>query len=137
MLLSLNYCRYFILPSTPNTTFSVMKYQYLLIYQIHNNMKNLNQYFYSNNINEESKNIVKEIINRKKRNFFIDGKRNFRNTLVHYQIDNINESLLDNNKIYGGLIEFYFNGKEYYEFHELLSNEIVRLSDLMIEWFYL
>lgn len=136
MYLALNYTRYFILPSTPNTNVGVMKYNFLLVYQVLNNINYLNKILYKDKINNESKEFIQKILDRDRRKFFIgSNKRNFRNTLVHYQINKADENFVDFEISYGGLIERYFDGADYFTFDKLVCDEVVRLSRLMDEWY--
>jgi len=132
VLSSINFVRFVLDDALENDNTYLFKVKYISLYYSIKSMENIIKFFKSNNVDYNIYNSLKE---------FTDGSTfllnsNFRNCMMHYRyaLDGeylISDTYLDINLKLYGLVETYFDGRNYNEVDSLITERLYHLSDML------
>ena len=133
-LTQINILKYILSNLVIGRTYTLFKLKYLVLYHLASSLQKILSYFYQEQIfNNQSLEYLKAIVKDKDLKE-IASKSNFRNILVHYEIRNVKEGVLNyDTKLYG-LIEYFFDGRTYDEIDNITDKQIDRISLILEDW---
>lgn len=113
-----------------------LKLKYITLYHLIASLKRLQNYFYPKGIlTEKSKGYFKEILKDKDIKKIL-SRDDFRNTLVHYTINDANYSRLSMESKTYGLVEINFGNLSADNLEEIIDKQLDRVSKILNEWQY-
>ncbi len=115
-------------------SYTLFKIKYLIAYHSYVSFKKLQNYCYRRNLlTKDSKFYLQEIIAEQDFKRIIN--KNLRNALVHYSLEGFSKDSVMSDVPLFGIVEYFTNGKSYFEIVEQVDEQIGRVRSLLEKWF--
>lgn len=119
---------------TAHSTYTLFKLKFITLYHVFLSLKRLQNYSYLKNLlTTHSKDHLRKILGDRILKKLVSQKK-FRNTLVHYSIEDIPVNALIYSRDMFGLCEYYFEERSFAEISVLVDKQIERVSQLLTAW---